>query len=110
LTRFGSRWHPSIILKHDQFDDKAIKFRQINVKDTLLGFEKLIKIDRLKKIIVQTSFTRNEPIDIDSILIGDNGYEYKVKRQSVSKNSFESILLPAIENPIKHRSHTTPLV
>ena len=89
-------------LKHDQPEDKAIKFRQINVKDTLFGFEKLIKIDRLKKIIVQTSFTRNEPIDTDSILLKgekkEDGYEYKVKRQSVSKNSFESRLLPAIEN------------
>ncbi|MDR0940765.1 MAG: DUF1998 domain-containing protein [Bacteroidales bacterium] len=82
----------------EQPEDKVIKFRQINVKDTLYGFEKLVKIDRLKKITVQTSFTRNEPIDTDSILIGDSGYEYNVKRQSVSKNSFETHLLPAIEN------------
>ena len=82
----------------DQPESKIIKFRQINVMDKLCGFEKLVKIDKLKKITVQTSFTRNEPIDIDSILIGENGYEYKVKRQSVSKNSFETRLLPAIEN------------
>jgi len=48
----------------------------------------------------QTSFTRNEPIDADSILIDpDSGnYQYTVKPQSVSKNSFETRLLPAIEN------------
>ena len=85
-------------LKKQQPEDRSIKFRQINVKDTLLGFEKLVKIDRLKKITVQTSFTRNQPIDTDSILINENGYEYSVKRQSVSKNSFETRLLPAIEN------------
>ena len=85
-------------LTKKQPENKMIKFRQINVKDTLLGFEKLVKIDRLKKITVQTSFTRNQPIDTDSILISDNGYEYSVKRQSVSKNSFETRLLPAIEN------------
>ncbi|MCL2760336.1 MAG: DUF1998 domain-containing protein [Desulfuromonadales bacterium] len=85
-------------LTKQQPENKMIKFRQINVKDTLIGFEKLVKIDRLKKITVQTSFTRNQPIDTDSILINDNGYEYSVKRQSVSKNSFGTRLLPAIEN------------
>lgn len=85
-------------LNKQQPEDKAIKFRQINVNNTLFGFEKLVKISRLKKITVQTSFTRNQPIDTDSILISDNGYEYTVKRQSVSKNSFETRLLPAIEN------------
>ena len=86
-------------LNKQQPESKAIRFRKINVKDHLYGFEKLVKIDRLKKITVQTSFTRNEPIDTDSILIVDeNKYEYKVKRQSISKNSFETRLLPAIEN------------
>jgi hypothetical protein len=88
-------------IKKEQPENKTIKFRQINVKDTLLGFEKLVKIDRLKKITVQTSFTRNAPIDTDSILIDEEGFgqqKYTVKRQSVSKNSFETRLLPAIEN------------
>ncbi len=85
-------------LNKQQPEDKAIRFRLINVKDQIYGFEKLVKIDRLKKIVVQTSFTRNQPIDTDSILIGEAGFEYSVKRQSVSKNSFETRLLPAIEN------------
>jgi hypothetical protein len=85
-------------LNKQQPEDKAIRFRQINVKDQIYGFEKLVKIDRLKKITVQTSFTRNQPIDTDSILIGDTGFVYSVKRQSVSQKSFETRLLPAIEN------------
>jgi hypothetical protein len=99
---------PDIVYRQAEYDyflykqpeDKSIKFRQINVKDTLNGFERLVKIDRLKKITVQTSFTRNQPIDTDSILIDpENGnYQYKVNSQSVSKNSFETRLLPAIEN------------
>ncbi|MDR2512166.1 MAG: hypothetical protein LBC89_06925, partial [Bacteroidales bacterium] len=85
-------------LNKQQPENKVIRFRQINVKDQMCGFEKLVKIDRLKKITVQTSFTRNEPIDTDSILIEGEKYTYKVKRQSVSKNSFETRLLPAVEN------------
>ncbi|MCL2073121.1 MAG: DUF1998 domain-containing protein [Marinilabiliaceae bacterium] len=88
-------------LNKNQPDDKAIRFIKINVKDQIYGLEKLVKIDRLKKITVQTSFTRNEPIDIDSILLNKDNYKqqkYKVERQSVSRNSFETRLLPAIEN------------
>ena len=88
-------------LTKQQPENKMIKFRQINVRDRLLGFDKLVKIDRLKKITVQTSFTRNQPIDIDSILMDKDTFKknYKsLKRQSVSKNSFETRLLPAIEN------------
>lgn len=84
-----------------QPEDKKIRFRQIEVKNQLLGFEKLVKIDKLKKTTVQTSFTRNEPIDVDSILVGDEEYKKnyeKTKRQSLSKNNFETRLLPAIES------------
>ena len=87
-------------LNKQQPEDQVIKFSQINVSGKLNGFEKLVKINRLKKITVQTSFTRNEPIDADSILIDpeSGNYQYMVKPQSVSKNSFETHLLPAIEN------------
>src|SRR5574344_166906 len=83
-----------------QPEDKKIRFRQIEVKNKLFGFEKLIKIDKLKKTTVQTSFTRNEPIDVDSILVGDTEYvkNYNVKRQSLSKNNFETRVLPAVES------------
>jgi len=100
---------PDIVYRQAEYDyfinpqqreDKSIKFRQINVKDKLDGFDLLVKIDRLKKITAQTSFTRNQPIDTDSILIDpeSGNYQYKVKPQSVSANSFETRLLPAVEN------------
>jgi Domain of unknown function (DUF1998) len=85
-------------LKNEQPESKEIKFRLINCNVQINGFENLIKIDKIKKITVQTSFTRREPIDIDSVLEQDGKYQYKVARQSVSKNSFETRLLPAIES------------
>jgi hypothetical protein len=87
-------------LEKEQPDNKQIKFRVIDSSEQINGFVKLIKIDKLKKTTVQTSFTRNEPIDIDSILLkdGDNAYEYTVKRQSVSKNNFDTKTLPASES------------
>jgi hypothetical protein len=87
-------------LEKEQPDNKQIKFSVIDCSEQINGFIKLIKIDKLKKTTVQTSFTRNEPIDIDSILLkdGDNAYEYTVKRQSVSKNNFDTKTLPASES------------
>lgn len=85
-------------LEKEQPDNKQIKFCVIDCSELIQGFSKLVKIDKLKKITVQTSFTRNEPIDIDSILQNQNEYEYAVQRQSVSKNNFETKTLPALES------------
>lgn len=87
-------------LTKEQPENKQIKFRLINCSEQIIGFSKLIKIDKLKKITVQTSFTRNEPIDIDSILQDQNEYDkiYNVQRQSVSKNNFNTKILPALES------------
>jgi len=85
-------------LEKEQPDSKQIKFRVIDCTDQINGFSKLVKIDKLKKTTVQTSFTRNEPIDIDSILQDQSEYEYTVQRQSVSKNNFDSKTLPALES------------
>ncbi len=85
-------------LNKEQPEDKQIKFRVINCEDQIFGFSKLVKIDKLKRISVQTSFTRNEPIDVDSILQDQNNYKYNVNRQSVSKNNFDTKTLPAIES------------
>ena len=85
-------------IKKEQPEDKQIKFRVLNCEDQIFGFSKLVKIDKLKRISVQTSFTRNEPIDVDAILQDQNNYEYNVKRQSVSKNNFDTKTLPAIES------------
>lgn len=85
-------------LTKEQPENKQIKFRLIDCSVQINGFSKLIKIDKIKKITVQTSFTRNEPIDIDSILQDQNEYEYAVQRQSVSKNNFNTKTLPALES------------
>jgi hypothetical protein len=85
-------------LNKEEPENKQIKFRVIDCTDQINGFSKLVKIDKLKKTTVQTSFTRNEPIDIDSILQDQSEYEYTVQRQSVSKNNFDSKTLPAIES------------
>lgn len=85
-------------LEKVQSDNKQIKFRLIDCSALINGFSKLVKIDKLKKTTVQTSFTRNEPIDIDSILQNQNEYEYAVQRQSISKNSFDTKTLPALES------------
>lgn len=85
-------------LEKEQPDNKQIKFRVIDCSDQIHGFSRLVKIDKLKRTTVQTSFTRNEPIDIDSILQDQNEYEYNVQRQSVSKNNFDTKTLPALES------------
>jgi hypothetical protein len=85
-------------LKGEQPENNQLKFRLFNCRNVIHGFGKIVKIDKLKKITVQTSFTRQEPIDIDSILQDEKSYEYNVKRQSVSKNDFETKLLPGVES------------
>lgn len=85
-------------LEKEQPDNKQIKYKVIDCTDQINGISKLVKIDKLKKTTVQTSFTRNEPIDIDSILQEQSEYEYVVQRQSVSKNNFDSKKLPALES------------
>jgi hypothetical protein len=85
-------------LEKEQPDNKQIKFCVIDCSEQINGFSKLVKIDKLKKTTVQTSFTRNEPIDVDAILQNQNEYEYAVQRQSVSKNNFDTKTLPALES------------
>ncbi len=85
-------------LEKEQPDNKQIKFQVIDCSEQINGFSKLVKIDKLKRTTVQTSFTRNEPIDVDSILQNSNDYEYAVQRQSVSKNNFDTKTLPALES------------
>lgn len=85
-------------LEKEQPDNKQIKFCVIDCSEQIHGFSKLVKIDKLKRTTVQTSFTRNEPIDVDSILQNSTDYEYTVQRQSVSKNNFDTKTLPALES------------
>lgn len=85
-------------LEKEEDETKQIKFRILDCSVQINGFSKLVKIDKLKRTAVQTSFTRNEPIDIDSILQDQQEYEYTVQRQSVSKNNFNTKTLPALES------------
>lgn len=86
------------LLRGEQPENNQLKFRLLECSTQIFGFEKLVKLEKLKKITVQTSFTRQEPIDVDSILQEDSSYEYTVKRQSVSKNNFDTKLLPGVES------------
>ncbi|MFA6923843.1 MAG: DUF1998 domain-containing protein [Bacteroidales bacterium] len=88
------------LLKGEHPENNQLKFRLLECLTQTFGFEKLVKLEKLKKITVQTSFTRQEPIDVDSILQEDNIFnqDYLVKRQSVSKNNFDTKLLPGIES------------
>lgn len=85
-------------LNKEQPDSNDIKFNLVNCEDEVFGFERLVKIKKIKKVTVQTSFTRQETIDVDSILQEDGGYQYLVKRQSVSKDNFSTKLLPCVES------------
>lgn len=81
------------------FEIPYLKFSRINLHGKIDGFEALIRLDRLKQTTVQVSFTRQEPLDIDSVLIKDEETtEYAVKRQSTSVNSINTTILPGVES------------
>jgi hypothetical protein len=92
-------WEAHLLLSKVKKQSADVLFeRVIDCSEQIFGLSKLVKIDKLKKTTVQTSFTRNEPIDVDSILQNQSDYEYTVQRQSVSKNNFDTKLLPALES------------
>jgi len=81
------------------FEILYLKFSNIDLKEWIDGFESLIRLDRLKQTTVQVSFTRQEPLDIDSVLIKDEETtEYAVKRQSTSANNINTTILPGVES------------
>lgn len=81
------------------FEIPNLKFSKIHLPSQIEGFEALIRLDRLKQTSVQVSFTRQEPLDIDSVLIkGEDTTEYTVKRQSTSINSINTTILPGVES------------
>ncbi len=89
-------------LNNESVTDNSIKFSKINVNAKINGFDKVIRIEKLKQISVQTSFTRQMPIDLDAVLLNMEEDEFKkefeVKRQSTSKNNINTLLLPGIES------------
>lgn len=81
------------------FEIPYLKFSKIELQGRIDGYESLIRLDRLKQTTVQVSFTRQEPLDIDSVLIKDDETtEYAVKRQSTSINSINTTILPGVES------------
>lgn len=61
------------------------------------GIQSLVKISRLKMTTVQTGYTRQEPLDIDTFL--NEGYQdNKIKPQYTSNYGNKTECLPAIES------------
>lgn len=88
-------------LSKENESDNSIKFSKIEVKDKIKGFGTIVRIEKLKQISVQTSFTRQMPIDSDAILLNDdefNAIEFEVKRQSTSSKNINTAILPGIES------------
>lgn len=86
--------------KENELDD-SIKFSKINVSDKIKGFDNIVRIEKLKQISVQTSFTRQMPIDSDAILLTDDEFEeiqYEVKRQSTTSKNINTSILPGVES------------
>ncbi|MDP2302445.1 MAG: DUF1998 domain-containing protein [Ignavibacteria bacterium] len=88
-------------LSKENESDVSIKFSKIDVGDKIKGFDTIVRIEKLKQISVQTSFTRQMPIDSDAILLTDaefNAIEYEVKRQSTTSKNINTAILPGIES------------
>ena len=88
-------------LSKENESDGSIKFVKIDVNDRIKGLDTIVRIEKLKKISVQTSFTRQMPIDADAILLSDdefNAIEYEVKRQSTTSKNINTAILPGIES------------
>jgi len=81
------------------FEIPYLKFSKIDSSNEIDGFSNLIRLERMKQTTVQVSFTRQEPLDVDSILIKDEDTtEYAVKRQSTSVNNVNTTILPGVES------------
>ncbi len=81
------------------FEIPYLKFLKIPVEDQLDGFSSLIRLERMKQTTVQVSFTRQEPLDVDSILVKDEDTtEYAVKRQPTSVNNINTTIIPGVES------------
>jgi len=87
------------ILDNPSYYDKSLRFKHQNLtkKYKTWGIDTIVKVSRLKMITVQTGYTRQEPLDIDTFL--NEGYqENKIKPQYTSTYGKNTQFLPAIEN------------
>lgn len=85
--------------EEEYYEIPFLKFSRVELNNQIAGFDKIIRLDRLKQTSVQVSFTRQEPLDVDSILSSeDDTQQYTVKRQSTSSNNINTTILPGVES------------
>lgn len=87
--------------ENENIEDK-LKFNKIDSSFYQKEYIKAIyKVDKLKIISVQTSYTRQEPISIDLYLKDDSeikGTQASIRKKYTSKKGIETKYLPAIES------------
>jgi len=85
-----------VFFPENDADKNNLIFEKQNINSLAkIGFENLIKLKKIKITVVQSAYTRQEPMDKDQFLKGE--YE-KVKPKYTSKWNNQTIYLPAVEN------------
>jgi hypothetical protein len=84
---------------HPEYQDKHLRFQWQNLTEQYRnwGIDALVKVSRLKMTSVQTGYTRQEPLDIDTFL-NEDYQENKIKPQYTSNYGKNTQFLPAIES------------
>lgn len=89
----------AFILDNSAYHDKHLRFQHQELTEKYKNWEidKVVKVSRLKITTVQTGYTRQEPLDIDTFL--NEGYQdNKIKPQYTSSYGKNTKFLPAIES------------
>lgn len=89
----------AFFLDNQAYHDKHLRFQHQKLTEKYKNWEfnTLVKVSRLKMTTVQTGYTRQEPLDIDTFL--NEGYQdYKIKPQYTSCYGKGTKFLPAIES------------
>lgn len=87
--------------KHQEYqhDNNDLVFEHKILNELQSHFNQLIQIKRLKLITVQTSYTRQEPLDKDAYLLNDEGIVgTEIKRKYTSKEGTNTQYLTGIES------------
>ncbi len=89
----------AFIFENSAYHDKHLRFQhqELTEKYKSLGIDKVVKVSRLKMTTVQTGYTRQEPLDIDTFL-NEDYQDYKIKPQYTSSYGKNTKFLPAIES------------
>ena len=86
-------------LENLSYQEKHLRFQHQDLTDVYKnwGIDTVVKVSRLKMTTVQTGYTRQEPLDIDTFL-NDSYQDYKIKPRYTSNLGNKTVCLPAIEN------------